>query len=81
VNFISAVSDERPGIQYGERGEKWITADFTYRYAFDAGLALTAAVGNMFDRDPPPAQEEFGFDPFMANGLGRTFEVGVKKSF
>lgn len=81
VNFISAVSDERPGIQYGERGEKWLTADFTYRYAFDAGLALTAAVGNMFDRDPPPAQEEFGFDPFMANALGRTFEVGVKKSF
>jgi outer membrane receptor protein involved in Fe transport len=81
VNFISAVSDERPGRQYGENGEKWITADFTYRYAFDDGLALTAAVGNMFDRNPPPAQEEFAFDPFMANALGRTFDFGVKKSF
>ncbi len=81
VNFISAVSDERPGIQYGERGENWITADFAYRYEFDQGLALTGVIGNIFDRDPPPAQEEFGFDPWMANALGRTVEVGVRKSF
>jgi iron complex outermembrane recepter protein len=81
VNFISAVTDERPGTQYGEDGEKWITADFTYRYAFDAGLAATGAIGNLFDRDPPPAQEEFGYDPWMANALGRTVEVGVRKAF
>lgn len=81
VNFISAVTDERPGIQYGERGEKWITADFAYRYEFDTDLALTGAIGNLFDRDPPPAQEEFGYDPWMANALGRTIEVGVRKAF
>jgi iron complex outermembrane receptor protein len=81
VNFISAVSDERPGVQYGETGENWITADFTYRYAFDSDLALTGSIGNLLDRDPPRAQEEFGFDPFMANALGRTLEVGVKKAF
>ena len=81
VNFVSAVSDERPGIQYGEDGENWITTDVTYRFRFEDDLSVTASVGNLFDRDPPPAQEEFGYDPWTANPLGRTFEVGVSKSF
>ncbi len=45
------------------------------------GLAFTATVANIFDRDPPKAQEEFGYDPWTANPLGRTFEIGVKKAF
>lgn len=81
VNYVSAVKDERPGIQYGETGEDWITADFTYRFALDDGLAITGTVANMFDRDPPPAQEEFGYDPWTANPLGRTIELGVRKTF
>ena len=58
-----------------------MTADATYRFEFSDSLAFTASVANIFDRDPPPAQEEFGYDPWTANPLGRTFEVGVKKSF
>jgi outer membrane receptor protein involved in Fe transport len=81
VNYVSAVKDERPGVQYGENGEDWITVDLTYRYQFDNGVAVTASVGNLFDRDPPPAQEEFGYDPRLANPLGRTFELGVRKTF
>ena len=81
VNFVSAVQDERPGIQYGENGEDWVTTDVTYRYEFDDTLALTGSVGNILDRDPPPAQEEFGYDPWTANPLGRTVELTVRKSF
>ena len=81
VNFVSAVQDERAGVQYGENGEDWVTADFTYRILLKGDMALTATVANMFDRDPPPAQEEFGYDPWTGNPLGRTFEIGVKKSF
>jgi outer membrane receptor protein involved in Fe transport len=75
------VKDERPGVQYGEDGEDWITVDLTYRFAFDDDLSLTASVGNVLDRDPPAAQEEFGYDPWTANPLGRTAEVAVRKSF
>ncbi len=81
VNYVSAVEDERPGVQYGEFGEEWITADVTYRFELNDNLALTATVANLFDRAPPPAQEEFGYDPWTANALGRTFEIGVKKRF
>jgi outer membrane receptor protein involved in Fe transport len=81
VNYVSAVEDERAGVQYGEEGEAWITADATYRFELGDDLALTATVANILDRDPPPAQEEFGYDPWTGNPLGRTFEIGVKKSF
>ncbi len=81
VNYVSAVSDERAGVQYGENGEDWITTDFTYRLQVNDGLSLTASVANMFDKDPPPAQEEFGYDPWTANPLGRTFEIGFKNTF
>ncbi len=81
VNYVSAVRDERAGIQYGENGEDWITTDFTYRFEVSDDLALTATVANLFDRMPPAAQEELGYDPWMGNPLGRTFEIGVKKAF
>ena len=81
VNYVSAVKDERPGIQYGEQGEDWITVDTSYRLQLNDGLSLTATVSNVFDRDPPPAQEEFGYDPWTANPLGRTAEIGVRKTF
>ena len=81
LNYVSAVQDERAGVQYGENGETWVTADFTYRLEFSDQLALSATVANILDRDPPSAQEEFGYDPWTANPLGRTLEVGVRKKF
>ncbi|ADG10990.1 TonB-dependent receptor [Caulobacter segnis] len=81
VNFVSAVQDERAGAQYGENGKDWVTADFTYRLQLGDDMALTLTAANIFDKDPPPAQEEFGYDPWTGNPLGRTFEIGVKKSF
>lgn len=81
VNYVSAVEDERPGVQFGETGEDWITADLTYRFQLQESMWITGSIANMFDRDPPPAQEEFAYDPWTANPLGRTVELGVRKTF
>ena len=81
VNYVSAVSDERPGVQYGENGKDWVTADFAYRFELNDSLSFTAVVNNMFDQDPPPAQEELGYDPWVANPLGRVIEIGFKDQF
>ena len=78
VNFVSAVTDERPGIQYGENGANWVTVDLTYRYELNDHFAFTGSVENLLDRAPPPAQEEFGYDPWTASPLGRTVDVGFK---
>ncbi len=81
ANFVSAVQDERAGVQFGENGEEWLTYDFTYLFDLTDTLRLTASVQNITDEDPPPAQEELGYDPRLGNPLGRTFELGVKKTF
>ncbi len=80
-NYVSAVTDERPGIQYGETGSEWTTWDFTYLFQVSDDLRLTATVANITDEDPPAAQEELGYDPRLGNPLGRTFEIGIKKNF
>jgi iron complex outermembrane recepter protein len=81
MNYVTAVKDERAGVQYGEEGKDWVTFDFIYRNELTDSLALTLNVDNILDRDPPPAQEEFGYDPRLGNPLGRTFQIGVKKTF
>ncbi len=55
-----------------------MTVDLTYRYELNDHFAVTGTVENLFDRAPPPAQEEFGYDPWTANPLGRTVDIGFK---
>ena len=55
--------------------------DVTWRWTMDEDLTLTATVFNLFDRDPSAARLEPSYDPFIGNPLGRTFKVGVRKSF
>ena len=44
-------------------------------------ISLTFGVNNLFDKDPPYSRQELGYDPRQGNPLGRTFEIGVKKTF
>jgi len=80
-NFVSAVTDERPGTQYGENGDDWLTTDIYYNLDLPADMRLSVSIANLFDKDPPPAAEELGYDPRLGSPLGRTFEVGLKKTF
>jgi len=80
-NYVSAVTDERAGVQFGENGQEWATWDFTYLFDVSEDLRLTATVANITDEDPPIAQEELGYDPRLGNPLGRTFELAIKKNF
>ncbi len=82
LNYVSAVQDERTGIQYGENGDDWLSTNVYYLFDVTDDLRLSLAVENLFDKDPPPAQIELGYDPRAGgNALGRTIEVGIKKSF
>ncbi|MDZ4759860.1 MAG: TonB-dependent receptor [Alphaproteobacteria bacterium] len=90
VNYVSGVEDERgpitPGglttpTDFGVAAEDWIVGDLHYILELPSAMRLTASIGNILDQDPPPSREQFGFDGKFANPLGRTFEVGLKKTF
>ena len=58
-----------------------LTFDATYLYDLNDTWQFTATVENITDEDPPFVRNEFGYDPRIANPLGRTLEVGVKATF
>jgi outer membrane receptor protein involved in Fe transport len=81
ASWRSAVVDERAGIQYGENGEDPVYIDLFYLFDITDTLRLSASVENVFDRDPPKHQIEYGYDARLGSALGRTFEIGIKKVF
>jgi outer membrane receptor protein involved in Fe transport len=78
TNFVSAVTDERAGTQLDEHGQNYISVDFTYRFQYTEDASFTLAIKNLLDAQPPLVQEEFGYDPFIADPLGRTIELSIK---
>ena len=66
---------------YGVEGADWLSFDFTYLFDITDTLRLTATVANILDNDPPYSRQELSYDPRMGNPLGRTIEVGLKKTF
>jgi outer membrane receptor protein involved in Fe transport len=81
ANWRSAVFDERLGVQYGENGEDPIYIDFNWLFDVTENLRVSASVENIFDRDPPKHQIEYGYDARLGNALGRTIEIGAKMVF
>lgn len=97
AQYTSGVTDERgpatpggylPGTltpygttRYGVESGDWVSYDFTYLFRVTEDLRLTASIQNIMDEDPPQSRQELGYDPRMGSPLGRTFEIGVKKTF
>jgi iron complex outermembrane receptor protein len=60
---------------------KFVTADLNVQLQLLEGLTLAGTVTNIFDRDPPFAREDYNYEPFIGNPLGRTFKVGLSARF
>ena len=60
---------------------KFVTADFNLQIRLPMNVTLTGTVTNLFDRDPPFAREDYNYEPFIGNPLGRTFKVGASVKF
>jgi iron complex outermembrane receptor protein len=65
----------------GEIIDSYITNDLTYLLSLPGEVTVSAAVTNVFDKDPPFSRLELGYDPTTASPIGRAIEVGVRKKF
>jgi iron complex outermembrane recepter protein len=60
----------------------YVTTDFVYRWSLPDDLAITAAVFNVADRDPPAVRlADYNYDPLFGNPIGRIFKLGMSKQF
>jgi iron complex outermembrane receptor protein len=65
----------------GANIDSFTTADFTIQFAITRGITLSGSVYNIFDQDPPFAREDYNYEPFVGNPLGRNFKIGVSAKF
>ncbi len=65
---------------YGVDPGGWLAGDFHWIWDHE-WASFTASINNITDEDPPASRQEFGYDPRIGNPLGRTFEVGIRKTF
>ena len=96
VNYISSVFDERCenrdpcfvfaggssnyGVDSGSFVQQDLVANYTLPVTF-ADVNLTAAVRNIFDREPAQAYLPLGYNPYIGNAIGRNFSLGLKVKY
>ncbi|RYG79858.1 MAG: TonB-dependent receptor, partial [Alphaproteobacteria bacterium] len=95
ANYVSGVVDERGPVTpagvlgvnqfgpttFGIDGKDWLSFDAHYLFDLTDDLRLSASIINLLDKDPPVSRQELGYDARIGSALGRTFEVGIKKTF
>ena len=68
-------------VRTGENLEEFVTADFNLQVQVTEGLTLIGTVFNIFDADPPFAREDYNYEPFIGNPLGRMYKIGLSARF
>ena len=89
--FINYVGSYRDNTNDPERNvDAWTTVDTQIRYSIDddrsgplSGVTASINVQNVFDEDPPFVNNRsgIGFDPNVANALGRFVSFEIRKSW
>ncbi len=97
VHYIDSYTDQRTapfaanaykdttgaGVQItnGKTIDAQVLTDLAYRVFLPWDTTMTAAITNLFDKDPSYARLDLGYDPFTGDPLGRTYKVGLRKKF
>ncbi|MEY2756496.1 MAG: hypothetical protein RIR33_274 [Pseudomonadota bacterium] len=83
MRYIQGVKDDRFIGTANEQIDDFITSNLYYQYTlpWDEDFVLSLSVENLTDEDPPFTVQQYSYDPFIGNPLGRTFEVGIRKTF
>lgn len=84
VRDVLVVSDD-PRDNYYPVSD-WFTMNFSFAYSFKNnpvlnGARLRFAVNNLFDEDPPLADEQYGFYSELHTARGRVFHLELRKKF
>ena len=81
--FIQGVKDDRFLGTPFEEIDDFATHNIYYQYTlpWDENFTATLAIDNVTDEEPPFTQQQYSYDPFIGNALGRTIKIGVRKEF
>ncbi len=93
MRFIDGVEDDRgkPSvfdasgqlvqINYGAQVDSYTSHNLYFNWEAPWETTLSLSIVNLTDEDPSEARHQLGYDPYIGDPLGRTFEIGLKKTF
>ena len=93
LRFVDGVDDERPNpivvasdgtpteITYGDTVDDYYSHNIYVNWQAPWSTMVSLSVVNLLDEDPPEARHQIGYNPYVGDPLGRTFELGIKKTF
>lgn len=94
ANHVSSYEDQRgssifgpnpslagASVTEGKTIASQTTFDLTWRWTIETGTAVSLALSNIFDTDPPFARLDQNYDPFTASALGFTAKIGILQAF
>ncbi|MEZ5939060.1 MAG: TonB-dependent receptor [Hyphomonadaceae bacterium] len=83
VRYIQGVTDDRYIGTANEQIGDFTTHNLYYQYTlpWDEDMTVRLSIENLTDEDPPFTVQQYSYDPFIGNALGRTIEVGFRKTF
>jgi iron complex outermembrane recepter protein len=93
VRFIDGVEDDRPNptifdasgtlrtIDFGEKVDDYYSHNLYANWSGPWETQLSLSIVNVLAEDPSEARHQLGYDPYVGDPLGRTFELGIRKTF
>ncbi|MEZ5558405.1 MAG: TonB-dependent receptor [Pseudomonadales bacterium] len=93
VRFVAGVDDERPQptvipaggttttVTWGDKIDDYYSHNLYFNWDAPWDLNVSLSIVNLFDEDPPKARHQLGYDPYIGDPLGRTFELGLRWTY
>ncbi|MBX3706066.1 MAG: TonB-dependent receptor [Pseudomonadales bacterium] len=93
VRYVEGVTDDRgptvtrnaAGVEvpvtFGLKVDDYYLHNLHFNWNAPWDTIVTLSIANLFDEDPPEVRHELSYDPYIGDPLGRTWKLGVKKTF
>jgi len=94
LRYVQGVADDRrpfptvvnpdtsvSTVYFGAQIDSTFTHNLYFQYEAPWETILTFSIVNVLDEDPSEARHAISYDPYYGDPLGRTFEIGFRKTF
>lgn len=93
VRFVEGVEDDRGPtttrdtngnvvpVNFGVDVDDYYLHNLYFNWDAPWETVVSFSIVNLLDEDPPEVRHEINYDPYIGDPLGRTFELGIKKTF
>lgn len=93
IRYVKGLKDDRPTptvvdstgtprpLTFGLKVDDYWVHELHFNWEAPWETQLSFSIVNLFDEDPPGVRHQLSYDPYIGDPLGRTWEIGIRKTF